>query len=71
MLRGDFGGALEKLQEATAANPRYAPAFRNKGLLYERLNRPKDAANAFRQYLRLAPGAPDADKIKTRLATLD
>jgi serine/threonine-protein kinase len=71
MLRGDFGGALDKLSEATAANPRYAPAFRNKGLLYERLNRPKDAANAFRQYLRLSPSAPDADKIKARLTALE
>jgi serine/threonine protein kinase len=71
MLRGDFANALAKFQAATAANPRYAPAHRGKGLVYERMNRPKEAANAFRQYLRLEPGAADAEKIKARLAALE
>jgi len=35
------------------------------------MNRPKEAANAFRQYLRLEPGAADAEKIKARLAALE
>jgi serine/threonine-protein kinase len=71
MLRGDFANALAKFQAATDASPRYAPAHRGKGLVYERMNRPKDAANAFRQYLRLEPNAADAEKIKARLAALE
>jgi len=71
MLRGDFSNALAKLQAATDASPRYAPAHRSKGLVYERMNRPREAGNAFRQYLRLEPNAADAEKIKARLAALE
>lgn len=71
MLRGDFAVALARFDDATAASPRYAPAFRGKGLLLERMGRKQDAAKAFQQYLKLDPDARDADKIRARLAALD
>ena len=71
MLRGDFSGALAKLDAATSASPRYAPAYRSKGLVLERMGRTNDAAKAFQTYLRLDPGARDAEKIKARLRALE
>jgi serine/threonine-protein kinase len=71
MLRGDFEGALAQFKAAISANPRYAPAHRGKGLVLERMGRAQDAASAFKQYLRLQPTAPDAAKIKARLAALE
>jgi serine/threonine-protein kinase len=71
MLRGDFSIALSKLDGATSASPRYAPAYRSKGLVLERMARSKDAAKAFQTYLRLDPDARDAEKIKARLSALE
>jgi regulator of sirC expression with transglutaminase-like and TPR domain len=71
MLRGDFQAADAAYQQAIAADPRHAPAVRGRGLLLERMDRPKDAARAFRQFLKLSPDGPGADKIRTRLAALE
>jgi cytochrome c-type biogenesis protein CcmH/NrfG len=40
------------------------------GISYERLQKPADAAAAYREALRLAPDAPDADKVTARIAEL-
>jgi tetratricopeptide (TPR) repeat protein len=71
MLRGNFQAADAAYQQAIAADPRHAPAFRGRGLLLERMDRPKDAARAFRQFLKLSPGGSGADKIRARLSALE
>jgi eukaryotic-like serine/threonine-protein kinase len=71
MLRGDFAAADAAYQQAIAADPRHAAALRGRGLLLERMDRPKDAARAFRQFLKLNPDAPGSDKIRARLAALE
>ncbi|MFI5311802.1 MAG: tetratricopeptide repeat protein, partial [Gemmatimonadales bacterium] len=71
MLRGDFEAAKSAYQRALAADPNYAPAYRGQGLVLEHLGRTKDAARAFRQFLRLRPNDKGADKIRTRLQALE
>jgi Flp pilus assembly protein TadD len=71
MLRGDFAAAASAYQQAIAADPAYAPAWRGKGLALERIGRAHDAAAAFRQFLKLEPHSPSADMIRTRLQALE
>ena len=71
MLRGDFADSLARFQQAIDASPRFAAAHRGKGLVLERLGRRKEAASAFKQYLRLSPNAPDTEKIRGRLEALE
>lgn len=71
LVQGSVGAAADQLREATNAAPRYAPAWRGLGLAYERLGRAADAARAYRRYLDLAPSAPDATEIRTRVERLD
>jgi len=71
MLRGDFQAADAAYQQAIAADARHAPALRGRGLLLERMDRPKDAARAFRQFLKLNPEGAGADKIRARLSALE
>ena len=40
------------------------------GISYERLDRRADAAAAYGEYLRLLPAAPDADRVRARIAQL-
>jgi tetratricopeptide (TPR) repeat protein len=71
MFRGDFTDSLAKFQQAIDASPRFAAAHRGKGLVLERLGRRKEAATAFKQYLRLSPNAQDTEKIRRRVEALE
>jgi tetratricopeptide (TPR) repeat protein len=71
ILRGDSNGAAGLYDRAIAADAGYAPAYRGKGLVLERLGRPDKAAEAFRTFLRLSPGSPSAAKVRERLDALD
>jgi tetratricopeptide (TPR) repeat protein len=62
--RGDIPGARRGFRAAVAADRSFAPAHRGLGLVYRRLGKPKKAARSFRTYVRLAPRANDADKIR-------
>ena len=66
-----MGGAAELYDRAIAADSSYAPAFRGKGLVMERLGKSSKAADAFRTFLRLAPDSPSANKVRERLDALD
>lgn len=68
--KGDDTGAAEQYLRAIALNDA-DPSFRLAlGATYERLQRKVEAAAAFSEYLRLAPDAPDAEKIRARIAQL-
>jgi len=49
---------------------KFAPAYRGLGELYEDWDRYADALEAYRAYLKIAPRAPDAKRIKRKLKTL-
>jgi len=71
MLRSDFEGAKSLYQQAIAADPNNAAAYRGQGLVLEHLGLTKQAGRAFRQFLRLRPNDKGADKIRARLGALE
>ncbi|MGE0791334.1 MAG: protein kinase [Sandaracinaceae bacterium] len=70
LIRGDHGRALPLLEEARRADPRYAATYRSLGLAYTLARRPDEARAAYERYLRLAPNASDADRIRARIEAL-
>lgn len=53
--QGDYEAALEKIEGAIRSDPRYAPAYSARGLLYERINRADRAGAAYARSVELAP----------------
>ena len=68
-VKGKLSQAREKFRASLRVNPRYAQAHKGLGLVYERMGNKKQAAKAYREYLRLAPKASDAEAIRRRLAS--
>ena len=68
--KGDEAAAVEQYQKAIALNPEDASFRMALGLSYERLQKPAEAAAAYGEALRLSPSAPDADKVRARIARL-
>jgi tetratricopeptide (TPR) repeat protein len=68
--KGDEGAAVEEYRKAIALNPHEASYQMAIGISYEALNNTKDAAAAYGEYLRLAPNAADAEKVRERIARL-
>ncbi|HEU0031602.1 MAG TPA: tetratricopeptide repeat protein [Kofleriaceae bacterium] len=69
-VSGDHRTALATFKRAQAANPGYAPTWRGLGMVYEKLGQKSSAKSSFQKYLQLAPNAPDAPMIKTRIDNL-
>ncbi len=59
MNRGDYEKSLEKLERARAADPGYSGIYNAYGLLYQLLDRNKDAENHFKKALKLNPRDSD------------
>lgn len=59
-LRAQHGIALQELQEALAANSRYAPAYNILGLVYGDLREDSRAEDNFRRAVDLSPGFSEA-----------
>jgi Flp pilus assembly protein TadD len=68
--KGDEEAAVGQYQKAIALNPEDASFRMALASSYERLQKPADAAAAYAEALRLAPAAPDADKVRARIAQL-
>jgi serine/threonine-protein kinase len=66
-VRGDTRTALASYKHLLQTNPGYSAAWRNLGLVHERLGDRPAAHAAFQRYLQLAPGAADAPEIRARL----
>lgn len=58
------------LNEALGADGKFAPAWRDLGLVYEKLGNKDMAQAAFSRYLFLSPDAPDADLVRQRIKNL-
>ena len=68
--KGDEPAAVEQYQKAINLQPDDASFRKALGISYERLQKSAEAAAAYQEYLRLSPAAPDADKVRARIAEL-
>lgn len=68
--KGDEAAAVEQYRRAIALDPNDASFRLALGISLEKLQKPADAALAYGEYLRLAPQAPDAEKVRARIAQL-
>jgi tetratricopeptide (TPR) repeat protein len=67
---GNEEAAVAEYRKAIALAPEDGGFRRALGISLEKLNRPADAAEAYTEYLKLSPDAPDADKVRERIALL-
>jgi tetratricopeptide (TPR) repeat protein len=63
--------AVTVLEEGIALDPAAAILQRNLGSIQERVGNFREAAAAYREYARLAPGEPDSSDIEQRAAALE
>ena len=68
--KGDEPAAIEEYRKAVALNPEDASFRMALGISYEAIGKNQEAAAAYGEYLRLAPSAPDADKVRARIGLL-
>lgn len=68
--QGDEAAAIEQYQKAIVLQPDDASFRKALAISYERLQKSAEAAAAYQEYLRLSPAAPDADKVRARIAEL-
>lgn len=67
----DYEAAIKEFEQATKLAPDWPDAFYNLGLAQEGVEKFADAARSYRQYLRLAPDADDAEEIKSLINKLE
>jgi Flp pilus assembly protein TadD len=67
---GDEAAAVDQYQKAITLQPDDASFRKALAISYERLQKSAEAAAAYQEYLRLSPAAPDADKVRARIAEL-
>jgi tetratricopeptide (TPR) repeat protein len=68
---GDLEQAVSAFARAIELAPGQSDFHLSHGLALEAAGRPADAATAYRRYLELENAAPEADKIKARIARLE
>lgn len=68
--KGDEASAIDQYQKAINLQPEDASFRKALAISYERLQKAAEAAAAYQEYLRLSPAAPDADKVRARIAEL-
>lgn len=67
---GDTAGAKASLLHAAELNPGYAPTYRALGDVYAKTGDTGKARSNYQRYLKLAPNASDAGKVRDRLKAL-
>jgi ribonuclease E len=67
---GDTDGAIKSLKRAAELNPSYAPTYRALGDAYAKRGDGSKAKSAYGRYLKLAPKAGDARKVRDRMNAL-
>lgn len=68
--KGDDEGAVTEYLKAIQSAPQDASFRLALALSYERLQNNADAVAEYEEYLRLAPDAPDAERVRARIAQL-
>lgn len=69
-VAGDFAGAAKVFESGHAEQP-YAAFLFNAGVCYQKLGQVDPALQKFREYLVQDPTAPDAAKVRSRIAALE
>lgn len=67
ILRGDNAAAVEHLQKAIEMDPKNAYAHYYAGTAYSKTGRPDKVVSEFQTFLKLAPNAPEAAKVRSLL----
>ena len=67
----EYENAIEEFRKATRLAPAWPDPWYNLGIAEQKAERPDDAMKSFRQYLKLAPDAPDAQKVQTLIYELE
>lgn len=70
VVRKDFAGAVQDLEKACADEPRNAYAHYYAGLAYNQVKRPDRMVGHFESFLKLAPNAPEAARVRSVLRTV-
>jgi tetratricopeptide (TPR) repeat protein len=70
LRRNDFAAAAQAFDRATQADPRFAYAYYNGGLAYDRLNRTDLVIARLEMFERLAPDAPERPEVASILRTV-
>jgi Flp pilus assembly protein TadD len=68
--QGNEAAAVEAFRRAIALQPNDASFHLALGISLEKLPQPSEAAAAYSRYLELSPEAPDAEKVRARIAQL-
>jgi tetratricopeptide (TPR) repeat protein len=66
-LQGNYGEAVKQLEQAIAMDPTNAYAHYYAGMAYSKTGRPDKMVNEFQMFLKLAPDAPEAAKVRSLL----
>ncbi|MEN9797333.1 MAG: hypothetical protein RL653_1029 [Pseudomonadota bacterium] len=66
-----YAQALTAFQQCLRSDPGFAECHKGLGATYARTGEPEKGAEAYRAYLRLAPDAPDAARLRTMLMQFD
>ncbi len=67
----DYELAIDEFRRAQSLAPQWPDPWYNLGLVQDKAGRFRDAAVSLRQYLRLAPNAPDAATVKALVDKLE
>jgi tetratricopeptide (TPR) repeat protein len=67
----EYGSAIQEFQEATRLAPSWPVPYYSLALLQEKIGKFKEAVANLKEYLRLAPEAPDAAKIREQIYKLE
>ncbi|MCC6276972.1 MAG: tetratricopeptide repeat protein [Oligoflexia bacterium] len=69
--QGSVDAAASMLRIAVAKESGYPEIYKEQGELFEIKGQAKEAAESYRQYLRLNPSPPDKDRIQNKIKELD
>jgi Flp pilus assembly protein TadD len=67
LAQGEVTEACARGEEAARIAPKSAPAHKFLGKCYMRAGRTREANDNYKQYLELAPNAPDAPFVKSMI----
>jgi len=70
LARRDYPGAINDLNDAIARKPDNAPAYYYAGLAYSAMKRPDKMVESFQTFLKLAPNAPESDRVRSLLRSV-
>lgn len=71
MKKGRYDAAIDRFMEATRYQSNLAKPWELLAEAWEKKHAPQKAADCYKKYLELFPDAPDAKKVKERIASLE